>query len=41
MSEIEWHYCNSTFEDKSQLSKHSNKVYLGSGLLEGDTLNGR
>lgn len=36
MSEVKCPYCNSTLKDK-ELSKHTDKVYLGSGLLEGDT----
>ncbi len=37
MSEVKCPYCNSTFEDKAELSKHADKVHVGSGLLEGDT----
>lgn len=29
-------YCQSTFEEKDQLSKHIDGIHLGSGLLEGD-----
>jgi len=29
-------YCQSTFEEKDQLSKHVDGIHLGSGLLEGD-----
>ena len=29
-------YCQSKFEDKDQLSKHIDRIHLGSGLLEGD-----
>ena len=29
-------YCESKFEDKEELSKHIDRLHLGSGLLEGD-----
>ena len=29
-------YCNSGFRDKEELSKHIDRIHLGSGLLEGD-----
>ena len=29
-------YCESKFSDKSELSKHIDRIHLGSGLLEGD-----
>jgi signal-transduction protein with cAMP-binding, CBS, and nucleotidyltransferase domain len=29
-------YCQSKFEDKDQLSRHIDRIHLGSGLLEGD-----
>lgn len=29
-------YCQSKFEDKQELSKHIDRLHLGSGLLEGD-----
>ena len=29
-------YCQSKFEEKDQLSKHIDRIHLGSGLLEGD-----
>ena len=29
-------YCESEFTDKSELSKHIDRIHLGSGLLEGD-----
>jgi CBS domain-containing protein len=29
-------YCESEFPDKSELSKHIDRLHLGSGLLEGD-----
>ena len=29
-------YCESKFTDKSELSKHIDRIHLGSGLLEGD-----
>ena len=29
-------YCESKFTDKSDLSKHIDRIHLGSGLLEGD-----
>ena len=29
-------YCESKFGDKSELSKHIDRIHLGSGLLEGD-----
>lgn len=29
-------YCQSTFSDKEELSKHIDRLHLGSGLLEGD-----
>ena len=30
-------YCGSHFSDKSTLSKHIDRIHIGSGLLEGDT----
>ncbi|MFQ6134200.1 MAG: C2H2-type zinc finger protein [Nitrososphaerales archaeon] len=30
-------YCGSRFKSKSELSKHTDRVHTGSGLLEGDT----
>ena len=30
-------YCNSIFETKEELSTHIDRIYHGSGLLEGDT----
>jgi CBS domain-containing protein len=30
-------YCESKFENKDDLSKHIDRIHLGSGLLEGDT----
>ena len=32
-------YCQSEFNDKSQLSLHIDRIHLGSGLLEGDLRN--
>ena len=29
-------YCQSKFEDKDQLSRHIDRIHVGSGLLEGD-----
>ncbi|MEE8186360.1 MAG: CBS domain-containing protein [Nitrososphaerales archaeon] len=29
-------YCASTFENKNELSKHIDRIHIGSGLLEGD-----
>ena len=29
-------YCESTFQDKNELSAHIDRIHLGSGLLEGD-----
>lgn len=29
-------YCGSSFEDKADLSKHIDRLHIGSGLLEGD-----
>jgi CBS domain-containing protein len=29
-------YCKSTFENKDDLSKHIDRIHIGSGLLEGD-----
>ncbi len=29
-------YCGSKFENGEQLSKHTDRVHSGSGLLEGD-----
>ncbi len=29
-------YCNSPFDDKSALSRHIDRLHIGSGLLEGD-----
>jgi uncharacterized C2H2 Zn-finger protein len=30
-------YCESLFNDKVDLSKHIDRIHLGSGLLEGDS----
>jgi predicted transcriptional regulator len=30
-------YCESKFENKNDLSKHIDRIHVGSGLLEGDT----
>lgn len=30
-------YCASQFQDKTELSKHIDRIHVGSGLLEGDT----
>lgn len=30
-------YCESKFQDKTELSKHIDRIHVGSGLLEGDT----
>ena len=30
-------YCQSKFQDKKELSRHIDRIHLGSGLLEGDT----
>lgn len=35
-SKIECPYCQSKFESKQDLSKHIDRLHLGSGLLEGD-----
>jgi len=29
-------YCDSVFTDKKELSKHIDRIHVGSGLLEGD-----
>ena len=29
-------YCQSSFSNKEELSKHIDRLHLGSGLLEGD-----
>jgi hypothetical protein len=29
-------YCESIFSDKIELSRHIDRIHLGSGLLEGD-----
>lgn len=29
-------YCGSKFEDEKMLSKHMDRIHIGSGLLEGD-----
>ena len=29
-------YCESKFDNKADLSKHIDRIHLGSGLLEGD-----
>jgi hypothetical protein len=29
-------YCESKFDNKTDLSKHIDRIHLGSGLLEGD-----
>jgi signal-transduction protein with cAMP-binding, CBS, and nucleotidyltransferase domain len=36
MSKIMCPYCGSKFENKEDLSKHIDRLHLGSGLLEGD-----
>jgi signal-transduction protein with cAMP-binding, CBS, and nucleotidyltransferase domain len=33
---LECPYCQSKFNDKMELSKHVDRIHLGSGLLEGD-----
>ena len=33
-------YCESKFENKSDLSKHIDRIHVGSGLLEGDYVKG-
>ena len=33
---VECPYCQSKFNDKMELSKHVDRIHLGSGLLEGD-----
>jgi hypothetical protein len=30
-------YCESKFQDKTELSKHIDRIHVGSGLLEGDS----
>jgi signal-transduction protein with cAMP-binding, CBS, and nucleotidyltransferase domain len=30
-------YCESKFQDKTELSKHIDRIHVGTGLLEGDT----
>jgi hypothetical protein len=30
-------YCGSKFDNKTDLSKHIDRIHIGSGLLEGDT----
>ena len=29
-------YCQSQFKDKAEMSKHIDRIHIGSGLLEGD-----
>ena len=29
-------YCHSEFKDKAEMSKHIDRIHIGSGLLEGD-----
>jgi uncharacterized C2H2 Zn-finger protein len=29
-------YCGSGFKDKDEMSKHIDRIHIGSGLLEGD-----
>lgn len=36
ISKVECPYCQSKFESKQDLSKHIDRLHLGSGLLEGD-----
>ena len=36
ISKIACPYCQSKFENKQELSKHIDRLHLGSGLLEGD-----
>lgn len=36
ISKVECPYCQSNFESKQDLSKHIDRLHLGSGLLEGD-----
>ena len=36
ISKVACPYCGSKFEDKQDLSKHIDRLHLGSGLLEGD-----
>lgn len=36
ISKVECPYCQSKFENKQDLSKHIDRLHLGSGLLEGD-----
>jgi CBS domain-containing protein len=35
-AEVSCPYCGSHFEDKGDLSKHIDRLHIGSGLLEGD-----
>ncbi len=37
MSDVSCPYCDSTFGDKNELSKHIDRIHHGSGLLEGDS----
>jgi len=37
VSKVVCPYCGSKFEDKMDLSKHIDRLHLGSGLLEGDS----
>ncbi|MEM3098897.1 MAG: C2H2-type zinc finger protein [Nitrososphaerales archaeon] len=37
MTDVRCPYCNSSFSNKDELSKHIDRVHTGSGLLEGDT----
>jgi signal-transduction protein with cAMP-binding, CBS, and nucleotidyltransferase domain len=37
ISKVACPYCGSKFENKQDLSKHIDRLHLGSGLLEGDT----
>ncbi|HJN58347.1 MAG: hypothetical protein QF381_02790 [Nitrososphaerales archaeon] len=32
-------YCGSKFKTKTNLSKHIDRIHMGSGLLEGDARN--
>jgi hypothetical protein len=36
-SSIECPYCQSKFKDKTDLSKHIDRIHTDSGLLEGDS----
>jgi uncharacterized C2H2 Zn-finger protein len=34
--ELKCPYCDSVFKTRNELSKHIDRIHIGSGLLEGD-----